>query len=279
MATTSVRTADAYRTEPRSHLDFSSHFFRFLDAVERDLAETLSGLTRRLFRSCGDARSLSLRCFCGWLFCNRRLLPHRLLGSLRRRLFRSCGRARSLSLCCFGGGPFAAFLFFFGNADAGFAFRFAAVGRFLAAPIAAPERAPITVPMTGIPTTVPATAPATAPPRALPVVPVGLSAVFPFLSSSMFFPPSWREDARPHEPTCQRALSFYSLARAGTFGRRLVADLLLGASRLGSDCAAFPCPWRPPSGSFGKGGSFTRPWPGYDMLFCRLIARSPSSKA
>ena len=238
----------------------------------------LGCLARQLFRSGGGAR-LSLCCFCGWLFCNP-LLPHRLLGSLTRRLFRSCGRARSLSLCCFSGWPFCShFLFFFGNADAGFAFRFAAVGCFLAAPIAAPERAPITVPMTGRPTTVPATAPATAPPRALPVVPVVLSAVFSFLSSSMFFPPSLREDARPLEPTCQRALSFYSLARAGTFGRRLVADLLLGASRLGSDCAAFPCPWRPPSGSFGKGGSFTRPWPGYDMLFCRLIARSPSSKA
>ena len=68
----------------------------------------------------------------------------------------------------------------------------------------------------GEPTTVPATAPATAPPRALPVVPVGLSAVFSFLSSSMFFPPSWRQDARPLEPTCQRAPSFYSLARAVT---------------------------------------------------------------
>ena len=100
-----------------------------------------------------------------------------------------------------------------------------------------------------------------------------------FLVVVHVLPPSWRDDARPLKPTCQRALSFYSLARAGTFERRLVVDLLLGASRLGSDCAAFPCPWRPPSGSFGKGGSFTRPWPGYDMLFCRLIARSPSSKA
>ena len=85
-------------------------------------------------------------------------------------------------------GFFAAFFCFFGNADAGFAFRFAAVGCFLAAPIAAPESAPITVPMTGRPTTVPATAPATAPPRALPVVPLGLSAVSCFLSSSMFSP-------------------------------------------------------------------------------------------
>jgi len=52
----------------------------------------------------------------------------------------------------------AAFFFFFGDADAGFDFRFTVVGRFLAAPIAAPESAPITVPMTGRPTTVPATA-------------------------------------------------------------------------------------------------------------------------
>ena len=65
--------------------------------------------------------------------------------------------------------------FFFGDADAGFAFRFAAVFRFLAAPIAAPESAPITVPTTGTPKAVPATAPATAPPRALPVVPVAVS--------------------------------------------------------------------------------------------------------
>jgi hypothetical protein len=41
---------------------------------------------------------------------------------------------------------FAFELFFFGDADAAFAFR---VVRFLAAPIAAPERAPITVPTTG----------------------------------------------------------------------------------------------------------------------------------
>ena len=74
--------------------------------------------------------------------------------------------------------------FFFGDADAGFAFRladagfafrFAAVFRFLAAPIAAPESAPITVPTSGTPKAVPATAPATAPPRALPVVPVAVS--------------------------------------------------------------------------------------------------------
>ena len=142
--------------------------------------------------------------------------------------------------------------FFFGDTAAGFALRFGAVDRFLAAPIAAPDSAPITVPTTGTPKAVPATAPATAPPRALPVVPVGLSAVFSFLSSSMFFTPSWRQDARPREPTCQRAPSLYSLARAGILERCLVVVPVLGASRLGSDCAAFPCPWRPPSGSFGK---------------------------
>jgi hypothetical protein len=38
--------------------------------------------------------------------------------------------------------------FFFGDADAGFAFRFAAALLFLAAPIAAPDSAPITVPTT-----------------------------------------------------------------------------------------------------------------------------------
>jgi hypothetical protein len=65
--------------------------------------------------------------------------------------------------------------FFFGDAVASFAFRFAAVFRFLAAPIAAPESAPITVPTTGTPKAVPATAPATAPPRALPEVPVVVS--------------------------------------------------------------------------------------------------------
>jgi hypothetical protein len=67
-------------------------------------------------------------------------------------------------------------LFFFGNADADFAFRFVLVVRFLAAPIAAPESAPIAVPRTGTPRAVPATAPATAPPRVLPAVPVPASA-------------------------------------------------------------------------------------------------------
>ena len=53
--------------------------------------------------------------------------------------------------------------FFFGVADAGFAFRCGPVVRFLAAPIAAPESAPITVPTTGAPRAVPATAPAISP--------------------------------------------------------------------------------------------------------------------
>jgi len=45
MATTSVRTADAYRTKPRSHLDFLAlTSFAFLDAVERDLAEASPAL-------------------------------------------------------------------------------------------------------------------------------------------------------------------------------------------------------------------------------------------
>jgi hypothetical protein len=67
-------------------------------------------------------------------------------------------------------------VFFFPDADPGFTFRFAAVVRFLAAPIAAPESAPISVPTTGTPKAVPATAPATAPPSAFPAVPVALSA-------------------------------------------------------------------------------------------------------
>jgi hypothetical protein len=72
--------------------------------------------------------------------------------------------------------------FFFGDADAGFTFRFGPLVRFLAAPMAAPESAPITVPTTGTPRAVPATAPATAPPRALPAEPLAASAK----SSSLF---------------------------------------------------------------------------------------------
>jgi hypothetical protein len=78
-------------------------------------------------------------------------------------------------------------LFFFGDADAAFAFRVALVVRFLAAPIAAPERAPIAVPTTGMPSAVPATAPATAPPRVLPAVPVPVSAAPLSLSLSSMF--------------------------------------------------------------------------------------------
>jgi hypothetical protein len=75
-------------------------------------------------------------------------------------------------------------LFFFGVAEAAFAFRVA-----LDAPIAAPESAPITVPTTGTPSAVPATAPATAPPRMLPAEPVPVS-VLPLSLSSMFLSPS-----------------------------------------------------------------------------------------
>ena len=149
-------------------------------------------------------------------------------------------------------GFFAAFFCFFGNADAGFAFRFAAVGCFLAAPIAAPERAPITVPMTGRPTNSPGYSTSNCATQGAPSGAPGFVSRVLFLVVVHVLPPSWRDDARPLKPTCQRALSFYSPARAGIFERRLVVDLLLGASRLGSDCAAFPCPWRPPSGSLAR---------------------------
>jgi hypothetical protein len=80
-------------------------------------------------------------------------------------------------------------VFFFGGADARFAFRVVPVVRFLAAPIAAPDSAPITVPTTGTPRAVPATAPATAPPIVLPAVPFGASAASPSFSlSTMFLP-------------------------------------------------------------------------------------------
>ena len=80
--------------------------------------------------------------------------------------------------------------FFFGDTDAGFAFRRCDfVVRFLAALIAAPESAPITVPTTGTPRAVPATAPATAPPSVLPAVLFSaLAASSSFFFSSMFSP-------------------------------------------------------------------------------------------
>jgi hypothetical protein len=126
-----------------------AHFFPFLDAVVRDLAEVPP-----LFRV-------------GFLT------------ALRAGFLAPAAALVVFRFVVFADGFFAAaaffVAFFFGDADAGFTFRFAAVVRFLAAPIAAPESAPITVPTTGTPKAVPATAPATAPPRALPAVPVAVS--------------------------------------------------------------------------------------------------------
>ena len=100
-------------------------------------------------------------------------------------------------------------LFFFGDADADFAFR---VVRFLAAPIAAPVSAPIAVPTTGAPTAVPATAPATAPPNVLPAVLVPVSAA-PLSSSSML---TGTMKAGPERTIPDRpGARLYGLPRAG----------------------------------------------------------------
>ena len=133
--------------------------------------------------------------------------------------------------------------FFFGGVDAGFAFRFDPVVRFLAAPIAAPESAPITVPTTGRPRAVPATAPATAPPSVLPAVPIAVSDAPPslFLSSIFLsivgektlsfmrlavnakldilptpsFKPAWKSTCEPHTGFGRRGMSApgYNLCR------------------------------------------------------------------
>jgi hypothetical protein len=218
MATTSVLTVDAYRTEPRSHLGFSSsHLFRFLDAVERDLAEAsptlrvgffapaalvvfrfvvfvdgffataaffrvgfLAALRVGFFAPAATLVVFRVVVFVDGFFPTGAFFRVGFLATLRVGFFAPAAALLVFRFVVFVDDFFAAFFCFFGNADAGFAFRFAAVGRFLAAPIAAPESAP------GSPRAVPATAPATAPLRVLPVVPVALSAVSSFLSSSMF---------------------------------------------------------------------------------------------
>ena len=233
MATTSVRTVDAYRTEPRSHPDFLALTLSLFRCCRTRSSGSISGLTRRLFRSCGDARSLSLCCFCGWLFCNRRLLSRRLLGRLTRRLFRSCGGARSLSLCCFCGWLFCSrrlLLFLWQR------------GRWLRLPFyrcrplsCCANRGTRECPnhrsndrethdRPGYSTSNCAT-------QGAPSGARGFVSRVLFLVVVHVRPPKLREDARPLEPTCQRALSFYSLARAGRPLTTLSRRLLLGASR------------------------------------------------
>ena len=171
-----------------------------MDAVERDPAEAslalrvgfLAALRVGFFALAAALVVLRFVVFVDGFFAAAAFFRVGFLAALRVGFFAPAAALVVFRFVVFGDDFFAAaaFFFFFGDADVGFAFRFTVVGRFLAAPIAAPESAPITVPMTGRPTAVPATAPATAPPRALPVVPVGSSAVFSFLSSSMFVPPS-----------------------------------------------------------------------------------------